>query len=301
MIRKLVLSLLAISSLAGSAAEPLPALLLYDENKFERIWVTGMNSTTLAYKVGPNLPAISKIARSKFKNVFFLEPELYTDAMRDFRTLDYQSALGKFQQVEAQYAPVNDQPGNYATLAAFYQLECHRLLGDLDKLEEGMDKFQPRYLEREDLKAQLETNQAWLAVHKEEWPRLASAGEKMAHSAKINDQRAQIGYCWGLACEKTGQNVKALTAYAYAITADAATSQVTVKDAVHRSLGIYKGDEEVQQAIRFYGTPDEKPRSSGHLRLLEAGALAAAYPLMFGENAKLPDEYKDFLKYATVQ
>ncbi len=298
MIRPLIF-LASIASLALVEAAPLKAYIIYDERKFELAWVTGANASSIAYKVAEKATAVKSLSRTKFKSLYFVEPESFSMGMSALREAQYDTALAKFTECEKEYKIVDSFPGNYSTLAGFYKLECYRLKSDFSTLEVEMDKYQPRQLKRKDLIAQLKINETWLAVHSKEWERLSRYGADQILKIENNSHRAQMGYCWGLACENVqpSQPTNALIGYAYAITADYAASQKYAKDAVERSLKILKNDEEVIPARKFYGTEDEKRGTSGHLKLIEAGALANAYSLMFGKGALLPQDLAEFKKY----
>ncbi len=300
MIRPLIL-LTSLAALSLAEAAPLKAFIIYDERKFETAWVTGANASSIAYKVAERATAVKSLSRTKFKSLYFVEPESFSMGMAALRNADYDTALTHFTACEKEYKIVDSLPGNYHTLAGFYKLECYRLKGDLATLETEMDKYQPRNLKRKDLLAQLKINETWLAVHSKEWDRLSRYGAEQILNIENNAHRAQMGYCWALACENVNppQTENALTGYAYAITADYAASQKYAKDAVERTLRILKDDEGVIQARKFYGTDDERRTSPGHLRLLEAGALANAYTMMFGKEALLPQELAEFQKYGS--
>ena len=110
-------------------------------------------------------------------------------------------------------------------------------------------------------------------------------------------QRAQVGYCHGLALEGLEKPIQALNAYAIAITADYGASNELAEQAALNSLRLYTKDPEVQLAIKLWGTEDEDPHSSGRFRLEEAAALADTYEQVLGGGKALPSEYKALLKY----
>lgn len=290
-------ALLASLGLTTAHAVPLEAFIIIDEKKIERAWVTSATTSSVEYKVAERATAKKRVPRSKYENLFFIEPASFKEAMRAFNNGNYDVALKKFTECETEYKPVNSLPNNYSTLSGFFRLECHRLKGDYAALASGMEAFQPRPLKRSDYLDQLELNKTWVAVHKKEWERLSRYGADEVLKLKTNSLRAQMGYCWGLACENVGKPAQALIGYAYAITSDYAASQENARDAVQRSLRIYLADESVKQAMKLYGTEDERRGTGGHLKLVEAGALANAYPLMFGDEAKLPKDLAVFTQY----
>ena len=110
-------------------------------------------------------------------------------------------------------------------------------------------------------------------------------------------QRAQVGYCLGLALEGQSRGIPAINAYNIAMTADTGASEELTREAALGALRLYRADEAVKLAISLHGTPDEKPESSGALRLAEAASLASLFELTLGDGQPLPAEFKELLQY----
>ncbi len=191
-------------------------------------------------------------------------------------------------------------PNNHSSLAAFYQLECMRQLGDLAALAAGAEDFREEAKEsltRPHHLRQVELYTLWSAVHTRSWDRLARLCVDCRKEAMPGYQRAQVAYCHGLALEGLKQPIPALNAYATAITADCGDSGDLVRQAALNSLRLYKSDPEVQLAIKLWGTEDADPNAAGRFRLLEAAALAITCQDMLGGGQPLPKEFQDLPKY----
>ena len=177
------------------------------------------------------------------------EPDLFKEGMRLYRNRTYKEAQGKFTACREAYKTVDDLPGNYSTLAGFYEIECSRRTGDFEGMVRLMDDFRPGALEREEHKNQLEVLTVWTGVRTKSWRKiLMDTPEMLAQDKWTGTQLAQIYYCRGLALEGMNEPIKALTAFNGTITADYTASQELTKKATLNCLRIIKDLEEVQLA-----------------------------------------------------
>ena len=164
-------------------------------------------------------------------------------------------------------------------------------------MAKALETFDKAGLTREFQLRQVELYAMWDAVRTKDWARLENICKERLKERMPGFQRAQIGYCLGLALDSQDKLIPAINAYNIAMTADTGASEDLTRTATLNSLRLYKKDPDVQTAIKLWGTPDEIPGSTGHQRLLEAAALTELYQLSLGGGTPLPDEFKDLLKY----
>jgi len=272
------------------------ALLIYDERKFEEVWIDGASKTRFQYRVQPN--AIDRTVKSiaTVTTIYFYEPSAFRYARDLYQARKFDDARKLFARIHDALIKIRDLPGNYGTLAGFYELECMRQLGDLEGLKKKLETFHPEALIRKHHQRQIELYKMWDAVLSKSWQRLDMICEKWKEEPMPGYQRVEVAYCHGLALEGIEKPVKALNAYATAMVADYGASDVLVRKAALNSLRIYKADEDVQLAIKLWGTEDEDKNSTGYFRLKEAGSLAKAYKTILGKS--LPSEYAGLVQYA---
>lgn len=297
---KFILGSVLVGALSG--ASPLfaaaPAFLIAADGKAPKVFLTGATESQLKYKQTEQTTKIDTVDRSRVQSVFFIEPDSFVKAMRAFQTANFEDALLQFQNCKEEFKDVDTVPGNYSTLAAYFEMECFRLSGQFDKLEAAKEKFLSAPLLRQEFLEQVEFYAAWIAAKDESWERMTRLAEEYKDKTEIGSHKAQMAYLAGLGHHNQGELEEALDNYAQAMIADYGASRNVVKMAYEKSLSILKEDEEVQTAMKIYGTADERPGSLGHRRLLQAGALVKLYQLTFGDKEPLADDLKVFEKFA---
>jgi len=273
------------------------AMLIYDEKKFEDVWIERATTTAFRYRETPT--AIDRKIKniSECPAIYFFEPDAYRVARDLYQGRRFAEAKEEFARVREALKELSDMPNNHATLSAYYELECLRQLGDLAGLATALEGFRKAGLTRDHHIRQLDLYLLWDAVRTKSWQRLDLMCTDRRKVAMPGYQRVQVAYCHGLALEGINKPIPALNAYATAITADCGASLELVRQATLNSLRIYKANPEVQLAIKLWGTEDEAPNSGGSLLLKEAATLAETYQTILGSGKALPAEYKDLLKY----
>lgn len=302
--KKLLLSsLFLIASLAKLTAADAQSLLVYTEpvNKQDdvmKVWITAASSTQIEYKTTPQSLNRDRILRSQVKSVYFFEPPIFKEATELFESRDYRGAREKFAECRVAFKSLDNLPGNYGTLAGFYELESCRKMFDLEALKKLLDAYQFGSLVREHHRNQLEVYAVWDAVRTKSWPRLDALAKQVLEEKKwIGEHVAQIKYCHGLALEGLNRPTDALIAFNGAFTADYTASEELTHAAALSCLRVIKGHEEVKLAMSFWGTDDDDPNAPGYLLLLEGVALCDLWTKSLGGGQKLPSEYIFFLKY----
>lgn len=232
-----------------------------------------------------------------FEIIFFMEPAEYNAAMDLFE-------LGKFEDAKAQFKKYKDQtkavgalPGNYHVLAAYYELECLRNLGDYKGLTEALATFPKAQLTREYQLRQLELYVLWDALNAGAWERLLTLALDREKQKMPDSQFVQVQYCKGIALQKLERLDEAAAAFDMVITADSACTENLTSKAALATLGIYHKDASIQEAIALWGTDKEMKGSLGYTKLLQAAALAKVYQLYFNHIKELPPEFKKFMDY----
>lgn len=206
----------------------------------------------------------------------------------------------KYQEAKAGFAAITKLPAadrETATLAAFYEMECQRKLGELDGLAKAIAPFVRDPSLGGDRLRQLEIDLLWDAVRTKSWDKLDTLANARLQQRLPGDQRAQVAFCQGLALENLGRPLEALSAYNTAMTADAGASEEIARQAALGVLRTHLADAEVQAALTRSDTPEANRESPGFFRLKEAAAVAHLFELTLGAGTPLPAEFKDFLKY----
>ena len=293
-------ALFTVLSLVASAQDKpfqTPALLIEKEGAFQQVWLIAATKSAIRYRE-TEIAADTKDARiSNYDSIYIIEPTEYSEAVDLYQARKYEEAKAKFIEVKELFKPISPLQNNPAALAAFYEMECLRKLGDLDGLSAALQVFGKDSLTRETQLRQLELYVLWDAVRTKSWDRLELLAKERENTRLPGDQRAQVAYCHGLALEGLDRPKEALFAYNTAMTADAGASEVVARKAALRVLAIHLADSEVKTAIKVWGTPDENKNSEGYANLTEAAAVARLFEMSLGAGAPLPAEYKEFLKY----
>lgn len=278
-----------------------PAMLIFGPDKFEQVWIADADEKQIRYFSTARGIDSTVINWSKPESIWLYEPREYTEAVELLEARDYAAAAEAFGAVREKYSKLRELPNNHSSLAGLHQMEALRKQLKLEEMLAVEAKFLP--IERESLsrghhKRQIElVTTLWKAVHNKDWGPLALICEKLLAEQLPGYQRAQVGYCLGLAQEALKQPWKAINAYNVAFTADTAASEVLSARAAENALRLYLADEGVQLAIKLYPTPDRDEQSLGHVRLVEAASLAALYELTLGGGKPLPSQFKELLVY----
>jgi tetratricopeptide (TPR) repeat protein len=294
-----LLPFFALSTLAQAqqAQFQTPALLIEKDGAFKKVWLVAATKTSIRYRETEVSVDTADGKVSDFSAIYLYEPREYSQAMDLYQARKYTEAKEKFAAIKERYKPLMPMENSHAALAAFYEMECMRKLGDLEGLAAALQKFMREPLTRETHLRQIELYVLWDAVRTKSWDRLDILGKEHANSRLPGDQRAQVAYCHGLALEGLNRPEDALFAYSTAMTADAGASEEIVRQATLRVLAIHKANPEVQNAIKVWGTSDENKNSKGYSDLLEAAGVAELFELSLGAGTPLPADYKTFLKY----
>lgn len=292
-----LLPLLASSALRAEQAE---AFLIYEEGDIERVWITAATNTAIRYKETEKAVDTKDAKIDDIQSIYILEPPSLSEAVELYQGRKYAEAKDKLAAVKAEFAAIEELPDNPSTAAGYLELECMRKLEDLDGLAKALESFRKDGLTREYQFRQIELYAMWDAVRTKDWGRLRNICTERLKEKMPGSQRAQVGYCLGLALDAEDQILPAINAYNIAMTADTGASEVITRKAALNSLALYQKDPEVQTAMKLFGTPEELPNSAGHQRLLEAAALAELYNLSLGGGTPLPDDRKGLLKYAAT-
>ena len=262
-----------------------------------RGYIIAATDTQVRYKTTSVATAFKDAKLSAFTTIFVVTPTEYTEALDLYEAGKYQEAQEKFRVYKEFSKPIAPLKGNYHTLSAFYEMECMRKLGDLEGLAAALKNFAKAPLADEYNLRQVDLYIMWDAVRTESWERVLTIASELDEKTIPGYQRAQIGYCKGLALQKLNRPSEALTYYSVATTADAGASKVVANKAALNSLQIYAENEDAKFAASVWGTPEENANPNGRAMLQEASALATEYDKLFSLGEPLPAQYKEFLKY----
>jgi tetratricopeptide (TPR) repeat protein len=299
-----LIPVLASSSLtaanAQEAEQPFQAaaLLIKEDGTFERAWIVASTKTAIRYRDGEFADATTDAKISDFKSIYLFEPREYSAAMNLYQARKYDEAKERFSKIKERFKPVASLDNSPGTLAAFYEMECLRKLGDLEGLAAALQQFDKSPLTRESQLRQIELYVIWDAVRTSNWQGVEKLAQDRAKSRLPGDQRAQVAYCHGLALEGLKRPDEALLAYQTAITADGGSaSEEIARQSALRIMAILMDHPDVPRAVRAWGTPQENKNTPGYSRLTEAAIMATLYQKNLGAGTPLPDEFKDLPKY----
>ncbi|MDE0836916.1 MAG: hypothetical protein OSA84_11260 [Akkermansiaceae bacterium] len=298
---KKFLSILLVPTLSLSAIAKefqAEALLSKPDGEYFRAWITVGTKTAIRYKKTKVAAGSTDAMVTDFATIYLMDPPEYSAAIDLFEGRKYKEAQEKFAEVKAISKPIAMLKDNYHTLSAYYEMECMRKLGDYEGLATALQSFIKEPLSRDYQLRQLDLYVMWDTVRTKSWDRLVIIASERDNEILPGDQRAQVAYCKGLALDNLDRGREALIAYGVAVTADSGASEQITQQAALNALGIYFKDEEVQTAIRNWGTEDENKNSPGYTRLLEAGALAKIYQQFLTVGKPLTGDYKKFLKFS---
>lgn len=287
------------AGLVAVVAEDAKSLVTVADKAPQRVWLTAASEKAIEYKVTPESVDLKRLPRAKIDTIYFFEPESFSGAMTSFLNRDYKGAQEQFTGIREAFKKLEEIPGNFSSLAGFYEMECARKLGDYETLETLRGNFLPEKLIREDHRNQYELYAMYKAIQGKSWTRLRRLADELLERDTdwTNSHLAQIYLGKGMALEGEKKTKSALNALNLAFTADFTASEEVVKEAVLACLRIYEADESVKLAKELFGTPDERPGSDGHQLLMEAASLARLWESALGGGEPLPKEYQNFLKY----
>jgi len=208
----------------------------------------------------------------------------------------------KYQQAKLAFSKINMSQANESDrmLAAFYEMECLRRMGDWEAMASalgtfvGDDAFGPHQ------RRQLEINRLWEVAGVQDWPQLKAAVENFRCQRLRANQRSQVAYLEGLALQNLGQSSAALNAYNAAMTADAGASEELTRQAALRVMEIHMAAPESATAMAQAGVPAEDRQSLGYLRWREAAAVAALFEASLGAGTPLPEPLRKLRNHAEV-
>ncbi len=276
------------------------AYLIINDREAPRVWIAAATDKQIRYFETERGVDSVVADLSKFQAVWLVEPPEFTEAMDLYQGRKYSEAREKFGQVRTKYNELVELPDNHSSLAAYYEMECLRKLGDLDGLKAAQDKFLPvdrKSLTRQHQRDQLELYTLWEAVRVKEWSRLELLAKEWLEKEIPGYQRTQVGYCLGLALEALERPIEAINAYNIGMTADTGASERIAAESARNAMRLYLADEGVKLAIKLHGTPDEDPQSAGALRLEEGASVASLYQLTLGGGEPLPEAGKKLIEY----
>jgi hypothetical protein len=269
------------------------ALLVAPDGTSQSIRLVSATKDSITYQNDGNSPIELKL--SKGQSIYLIEPQEFSAAMDLYEARKYNEAKPKFAAVKERGQAIRDLSDSYASLAAFYELECLRQSGDLEGLAAALQHFKHGPLTREHQLRQLELYVLWDAVRTKSWERLESLARERIHLRLSGDQRAQIAYCHGLALEGRLRPDEALLAYHTALTADAGASEVVARLAALRILAIHREDPAVRAALA--AKPGQTQSTAARAALVEAAAVARLFESSLGSGTPLPNEFNEFLKF----
>lgn len=276
------------------------AMLMMSEADFVRVWIADATSTQIGYYDTERGVDSKAMPIGKPQAIWLMEPPEYNEAMELYQGRKYAEAREKFAVVRGKFSKLVELPDNHSALAAFFEMECLRKLGDLDGLKAAQDKFLPvdrQSLTRKHQLDQIELYTLWEAVRVKEWSRLVLLAREWLEKDIPGYQRAQVGYCLGLALEGEEMPIEAINAYNIGMTADTGASERITGESARNAMRLYLDDDSVRLAIKLHGTPDEDPQSAGALRLIEGASLASLYKVTLGGGEPLSEAGKKLIEY----
>lgn len=295
-------SALVLTASAQEVGFQTPILLIEQEKGREtltrtEVWLIAATKTQIRYRVNEKGLDTKDARIGDFRSIYVYEPRDYSIAMDLYQARKYKEAKEMFAALKTRFKPILNLPNSPAALAAFYEMECMRRLGELEDLATALQTFIKDPLTRETQLRQLELYVLWDAVRTKSWSRLEILAKERAETPLPGDQRVQVAYCHGLALEGLNRPQEALFPYETTLTADTGASEELARQAALRILAIHYDNPEVKNAIKVWGTDDENKNSKGYSDLKEAAAVAKLFEMSLGAGTPLPADYKTFLKY----
>jgi len=287
-----------LMSLHAQGETSLQALIMNDENTFKG-FIIASDDANILWKETENSTTRRKASLATHK-VYFLQPQEFSEAMEAYKGRNYEAAQPLFKGCYEKYKSVRTIPGNYSTLAGFYEMDCARRLEDLDTLAALHSQFDPEKLLHEFHKTQFKIYGVfWDAVRTKSWARLDAVvmSEEWRNARLPGNLRTQICYCHGLALEGMNEPVRALNSYNGAFVGDFAATGELAKKAALNCMRILAEHPDVQLTMDLYNTEDYSRDSNGAFLIKEGTALLSLWDKTLGGGDKVPEKYKIFLKY----
>lgn len=287
---------MTFSAIAQDAFQT-PAVLATNDGKTINAFILAATKTDIRYKTTAVSTTFTDAKRREFQTIFILPTARFSEAMDLYEGGKFSEAQEKFAAVKRFHAPTKLLENNYHTLGGFYEMECMRNLGNYDALAEALKKFSKAQLTRDHQLRQLELYQMYDEVRSENWDGLLKMASKWDGERLPGYQRAQVGFCKGLALHKTEQLEDAIVEYNVAIVADGGGSVQIAQKAAINILEIYQSMPDVQEAMKNWGTEAEEKKSEGYIRLQQAASLAGIYENSLKADMALPGNLKKFLEF----
>lgn len=294
------LLLLAAITIAPVSAKVAKARLIIDDIDFEDVFLVAASDTKIRFQRTEFGASTEDMLREDVQTIFFFEPDLFTTAKRTYDLGNYEQALGEFRTCKKEFERLNNIPGNYSSLAGFYEMECLRRLGRYPELKDARLNFNPEGLRRQTMRDQIELYRMWEQLGDESWRALASSGSERIFVTRNPSHRVQVAYCTGVAQVNMLQPLLALDSFAVAMTADGGASADLARESAIQSLDIYLKDEVTTLAREqeTSGSDDFNPAGVGALRLAQAGSIITVFENSFGIGHTLPERFEVFRRYA---
>jgi len=190
--------------------------------------------------------------------VDFPDTTPWNEAMSLFYARDYTEAARKFAEIAGKRNAANfyPAPGNFATLAERYQLECYRranLPSEMPSVVRRIewDKLPPA---ERDVQPVVEV---WSALGGKQWDQVLSlaeeAGKKLSPGAPL---AAELAYLRGIALESSNKPAEALIAYGEVIGVFPGQNRRQASDAIQRSALLLQGntfrEAELKALVQIY-------------------------------------------------
>ena len=297
-----IISLLGSLTLASSlSAQTLAPAYVFDrDGEIETVFVEAASEKTVRYRRSER--STNRIdTRLNSITIKFLKPKEFAIAEALYENGRFEDALAEFTKTREKYEFSEDVPGNYSTLAGFYEMECARKLGNYTKLAELRRQFQPEPLLLESDKEKYRIGECYEAVEAKSWSRLTNLAKGWVDKKLSPPLRAEVSYLLGLGYKGEEKYEDALVELNRAIVSNAGSDLVQTKNAVIACFEIFETYPIVVEARRVHGTPAEEPNSPGNALLGEAAALVTVWEQAHTNGEKLPSKYREYLKYATAE
>ena len=290
----LIIPALCTSAFAQTGFQA-PAVFAKSDGEKFKAWILAATKTEIRYKT--NLVSTSYVDAkiADFSTIYLINPPEFVVALDLYEAKKYKAAKAEFAAIKEAQKPSENLKGNYHTIAAFYEMECMRQLGDYTGLSAALQNFTKEQLTNENQLRQLDLYVMWDAVKSKSWDKLLTIATERDAENLPGDQKAQVAFCKGLALENLKQPMEAITAYNIAMTADTGASDMITQNAAIQIMQIYLADPEVQVAMEQKKADTENKNSNGYNRLKEAIALAKFYELALKADKDLPSDLTPLL------